>query len=55
MVDSTSPVPLDKTIDWKPPQEITTTIRRSVTVFATLDAEKEKKGILDDFRIEKII
>lgn len=54
MIDSTSPVTLEKTFDWKP-REITQTIRRSLTVFATLDAEKEKEDVLDDFRIEKIV
>ena len=54
MLDSTSPVPLEKTFDWKP-REITRTIRRSVTVLATLDSEKEKMDNLDDFRIEKIL
>ena len=54
MVDSTSPVTLEKTFDWKP-REINKTIKRSLTVFATLDAEKEKLDVLDDFRIEKIV
>ena len=54
MLDSTSPVPLEKTFYWKP-REITRTIRRSVTVLATLDSEKEKMDNLDDFRIEKIL
>lgn len=53
MVDTSSPVPLAAT-DWKP-REITKTIRRSIMVLASLEAEKEKKGILDDFRIEKIV
>ena len=54
MVDNSSPVILEKTINLKP-REITKTIRRSLTVLATLDAEKEKRGILEDFRIEKVI
>lgn len=54
MVDIRSPVPLEKTFDWNP-REITKTIRRSVTVYATLDAEKEKADVLEDFRIERIL
>jgi hypothetical protein len=54
MVDSTSPVILEKTFNWKP-REINKTIKRSLTVFATLDAEKEKHDVFDDFRIEKIV
>jgi hypothetical protein len=53
MVGTSSPVPLEAT-DWRP-REITKTIRRSIMVLASVDAEKEKKGILDDFRIEKIV
>jgi hypothetical protein len=54
MVDSTSPVILERTLDWKP-REINETIKRSLTVLATLDAEKKKLDILDDFRIEKVV
>ena len=53
MVGTSSPVPLAAT-EWRP-REITKTIRRSIMVLASVDAEKEKKGILDDFRIEKIV
>jgi hypothetical protein len=53
MIDDSSPIKLDKTFNWKP-QEFTKTIKRSITVYATLDAEKEKNNIFDDFRIEKI-
>ena len=54
-LDSSSPVPLERTgFDWKS-KESTRTIRRDLTVLATLDEEKEKKGILDDFKIERII
>jgi hypothetical protein len=55
LVDSTSPVTLEKKpYDWKP-REITRTIRRTLTVFATLDALKEKADLFDDLRIEKIV
>jgi hypothetical protein len=54
MLDNKSPVSLEKkTYDWKP-REITKTIKRDFTVFATLDAEKEKKGGFEDLRIEKV-
>jgi hypothetical protein len=54
MLDNNSPVSLEKkTYDWKP-REITKTIKRDFTVFATLDAEKEKKGGFEDLRIEKV-
>jgi len=53
-LDSNSPVPLERVgFDWKG-KESTRTIRRDLTVLATLDAEKEKNGLLDDFRIERI-
>jgi hypothetical protein len=54
MIDKNSPVNLEKGTNWQP-AEITKTIKRRVTVHATLDAEKEKHNIFDDFRIEKII
>ena len=54
LVDSTSPVTLDRTFAWKP-RETNKTIKRSLTVLATLDAEKEKDDVFDDFRIEKIV
>lgn len=53
IIDSNLPIKLDKTLNLKP-QEFTKTINRDITVYATLDAEKEKKSIFDDFRIEKI-
>jgi hypothetical protein len=55
MLDGSSPVALERAgSDWMP-RETTKTIKRDLTVLATLDAEKEGKGILDDFRIEKIV
>ena len=54
MIDNNSPVTLEKKTNWQP-QEITKTIKRSIAVHATLDAEKEKQDIFDDLRIEKII
>ena len=54
MLDRNAPVTLEKSVNWKP-QKITKTIKRSVTVLATLDAEKEKRDVFGDFRIEKII
>lgn len=54
-LDSSSPVPLQRAGLDLSPRDITKTIKRDVTVLATLDAEKEKMGILDDFRIEKIV
>jgi len=53
MIDDSSPIKLANTFNWKP-QEFTKAIKRSITVYATLDAEKEKNNIFDDFRIEKI-
>ena len=54
MLDNKSPVSLEKkTYNWKP-REIVKTIRRGFTVFATLDAKKEKNGVFDDLRIEKV-
>ncbi|MBU3980957.1 MAG: hypothetical protein KJ550_13400 [Proteobacteria bacterium] len=54
MLDSKSPVSLEKkTFNWKP-QEIVKTIRRVLTVFATLDAQKKKDDVFDDLRIEKV-
>lgn len=49
-----SPVTFEKrSYDWKT-REVARTIRRSLTVFATLDAQKEKNDIFDDLRIEKV-
>lgn len=54
MLDSTSPVSLEKkTYNWKP-RKLVKTIRRVITVFATLDAQKEKDDVFDDLRIEKV-
>jgi hypothetical protein len=55
MVDTSSPVALEKKVyDWKP-KETTKTIKRVLTVFATLDAQKEKDDVFDDLRLEKIV
>lgn len=54
ILDKNSPVPLERGIKYEP-QEITKTIKRSLTIHASIDAEKEKQNNLDDFRIEKII
>lgn len=40
--------------DWKG-REVIRTIRRNLTVLATLDAEKEKKGVLEDLRLEGVV
>jgi len=53
MIDRKSPVALERTFNWNP-HEVTMTIKRSVTVLATLDGEKVKSDIFDDFRIERI-
>lgn len=52
-LDGKSPVPLKTTAELMA-RQATRTIRRNVTVLATLDAEKEKAGVLDGFRIEGI-
>lgn len=52
-VTEESPVFFEDKADYSP-QLITKTIKRSVTVYATLDAEKEERDILDDFKIIKI-
>ncbi|MFH1905273.1 MAG: PIN domain-containing protein [bacterium] len=53
IINENSPVIFEDTVDYNP-KEITKTIKRSVSVFATLDAEKEKKNILDDLKIVKV-
>jgi len=53
MVDKSSPVNLERRTNLEA-QEITKTIKRSITVHATLDAEKVQKDDFYDFRIEKI-
>ena len=53
MINKDSPVPLEKGTKYEP-QEITKTIKRSITVHASIDAIKEKEGIFDDFKIEKL-
>jgi len=53
-LNNTSPVTLEKKVyDWNP-REINKTIRRALTVFATLDAQKEKNDFFDDLRLEKV-
>jgi len=54
MIDRDSPVTLEKGTNYLP-QEITKTIKRSITVRATIDAGQKKKDVFDDFRIENII
>ena len=55
MLDGKSPVSFEKeTYKWKY-IEVNKKITRGFTVFATLDAEKEKKGIFDDLQIEKVL
>jgi hypothetical protein len=51
LTDKNLPVTLEERASY-PPQRITRTIRRSITVLATIDAEKAKQDVLDDFRIE---
>ena len=53
MINKDSPVTFERKTDSEP-QEIARTVKRSILVHATLDAEKEKQNILDDFRSEKI-
>lgn len=54
MLDNKSLVTLEKRdFEWKPQEKIKT-IRRDFTVIATINAEKEKQGIYEDLRIEKI-
>lgn len=54
-LDASSPVPLEKVgFDSKRTESIKT-ISRPLTVLATLDAKKEKEGILADFKIERIL
>ena len=53
-LNSTSPVAMEKKgFDWSP-REINKTIRRAITVFATLDAHKEGNDVFDDLRLEKV-
>lgn len=53
MLENAPPVKLDKTFNFTP-QEVTKTIKRTIMIYATIDAEKETKGIYDDFKIEQI-
>jgi len=54
-LDGSAPVSLEATgFDWKG-RETTKTIRRNLTVLATLDAEKKKEGVLEDLRLEGIV
>jgi len=53
-LSSSSPVAMEKkSFDWNP-REINKTIRRAITVFATLDAHKAEKDVFDDLRLEKV-
>lgn len=53
IIDESSPVTLENTTNYQP-KEITKTIKRGISVYATLDAEKENNNIFDDFKILKI-
>lgn len=54
MIDNMSPVNIEKkTYDWNP-REIVKTVKRDFTIFATIDAEKEKNGVFEDLRIVKV-
>lgn len=53
VMDGSSPIKLNRTFNLEP-REFTQTIKRSIPVYATIDAGKEEKDIFDDFRIEKI-
>lgn len=54
ILDGTSPVSFEKkTYRWNP-REVVKTIKRIFTVFATLDAQKEKDEIFDDLRIQRV-
>lgn len=54
MLDNKSLVALEeRDVEWKSQEKIKT-IKRDFTVIATINAEKEKQGIYDDLRIEKI-
>lgn len=52
-LDGSSPVPLE-TRPVMPPRVYNTTIRRNVTLLASIDTEKKEEGQLDDFRIETL-
>ncbi|GAG02269.1 unnamed protein product, partial [marine sediment metagenome] len=54
MIDRDSPVTLKRDTNYQL-QEITKTIKRSITVRANIDAGQKKKDVFDDFRIENII
>lgn len=54
MIDKDSPVTLERGTNYQP-QEIVRTIKRSITVRGTIDAEKEKQDVFDDFRIDKVV
>ena len=53
IVNEKSPIIFENAIDYNP-KEITKTIKKNVSVFVTLDAEKEENNILNDFKIVKI-
>jgi len=53
-LNSTSPATMEKKVyNWNS-REINKTIRRAITVFATLDAHKEKNDVFDDLKLEKV-
>jgi len=55
LVDNKLPVILErKSYDWGP-REITKTILRTLTVFATLDEQKEKDDVYEGLKIEKVV
>lgn len=53
MLEDASPIELNSTFNLTQ-QERAQSIKRTVTFYATIDAKKEKEGIYDDFKIEKI-
>lgn len=54
MLDEDTPVTLEHAGNYQP-QSVVRTIKRSITVHATIDAEKEKQDVFDGFRIERLI
>lgn len=55
LLESTSPVTLErKAYDWTYRETVKRIIRRALTVFATIDAQKEQDSVFDDLRIDKV-
>ena len=53
-VNSVTPVELNNSFDFTAPREVIQSIKRTLTIYATIDAEKKSQDIYEDFRIEEL-